>query len=123
MKLTLLTTLTVVLLAFWLPASSQDTSLRAAPPWPPDLANLPEQPLGGGWVPPVRFVAPAGQLGGSTQAVAVQGSLAYIGDGPRMLVLDVAHPDTPVQVGQTPPLTEVVHGHRRCRRPGLRDRG
>ena len=120
MKPVLLVVFIAALLAFWLPASSQDTSLGAAPPWPPDLANLLEQPLGGGWVPPVRFVEPAGQLGGSTQAVAVQGSLAYIGDGPRMLVLDRASGRACAGRSDAAPDRRSA-GHCHCRRRDLRD--
>lgn len=39
------------------------------------------------------------QFGGETYAVAVQGSYAYIGIGPRLVVLDISNPATPVEVG------------------------
>lgn len=45
-----------------------------------------------------------GQIGGPTQAVAVQGNYAYVGMGLRLLVLDVSNPAAPQEVGATEPL-------------------
>jgi len=47
-----------------------------------------------------------GQVGGWCAAVAVQGRYAYLGVGPRLVVLDVSDPEQPVVVGQT----AVLHG-------------
>jgi len=44
-----------------------------------------------------------GQIGGPTQAVAVQGDYAYVGIGLRLVVLDVTNPVTPTEVGATAP--------------------
>jgi len=55
----------------------------------------------------IQFVS---QFGGSTCAVAVQGNYAYIGVGPRLLVLDISNPDHPAVVGQTGVLPGVVQG-------------
>ncbi|MFQ5518265.1 MAG: LVIVD repeat-containing protein, partial [Acidimicrobiia bacterium] len=49
-----------------------------------------------------------GQIGGVTEAVAVWGNYAYIGMGPRLVILDVADPAHPRVVGQTAPLPGVV---------------
>ncbi len=49
-----------------------------------------------------------GQVGGPTQAVAVQGSYAYVGVGLRLIVLDVADPAVPQEVGTTAPLPHFV---------------
>jgi len=49
-----------------------------------------------------------GQIGGSTWAVAVQGNYAYIGVGPRLVILNTADPAHPVVVGQTGVLPGVV---------------
>src|SRR5512140_595568 len=42
-----------------------------------------------------------GQIGGPIQAVAVQGHLAYVGVGPRLVVVDVTDPSSPREVGGT----------------------
>jgi len=49
-----------------------------------------------------------GHLGGATRAVAVQGNYAYIGEGPRLTVLDVSEPASPSMAGKTIPLPGVV---------------
>ena len=54
-------------------------------------------------------MALVGQLGGSTKAVAVQGNYAYLGVGPRVLVLDISNSTHPTFVGQSPVLPGVVH--------------
>ena len=51
-----------------------------------------------------------GQIGGFTWAVAVQGNYAYIGVGPRLVILDVSDPSHPAVVGQTGVLPDVVVG-------------
>jgi hypothetical protein len=42
-----------------------------------------------------------GQLGGSAYAVARQGDHVFLGQGPRMVVLDVSKPESPQLVGQS----------------------
>jgi len=42
-----------------------------------------------------------GQIGGTISAVAVEGSYAYVGVGPRLVVLDISDPTHPAFVGQT----------------------
>ena len=49
-----------------------------------------------------------GQIGGATQAVAVQGSYAYVGVGMRLVVLDVSNPSDLREVGVTPPFPHLV---------------
>jgi hypothetical protein len=49
-----------------------------------------------------------GQIGGPTQAVAVQGNYAYVGVGLRLIVLDVTNPVTPTEVGSTTPFPYFV---------------
>jgi PKD repeat protein len=51
-----------------------------------------------------------GQIGGATYAVAVQGSYAYIGVGPRLVILDVSDPAHPAVIGQTGVLPGIVQG-------------
>ena len=50
----------------------------------------------------------AGQIGGPTSAVAVQGSYAYAGVGLRLIVLDVTNLVTPTEVGATAPFPYFV---------------
>jgi hypothetical protein len=81
--------------------------LLAAPPVP---AAAPSQSAG--W----RVV---GQIGGPTQAVAVQGQYAYVGIGLRLVVLDVTNPVTPTEMGATAPFPYFVEdiavsGSRAC---------
>jgi hypothetical protein len=49
-----------------------------------------------------------GQIGGRPSAVAVQRNYAYLGVGPRLMVLDVSGPDNPTLVGQTAVLPNFV---------------
>jgi len=49
-----------------------------------------------------------GQIGGSTYAVAVQGDYAYIGVGPRLVILDISTPRSPSVIGQTDVLPDIV---------------
>jgi len=49
-----------------------------------------------------------GQVGGPTQAVATQGSYAYVGVGLRLVVLDVSDPAVPQEVGTTAPLPHFI---------------
>lgn len=49
-----------------------------------------------------------GQIGGPTQAVAVQGNYAYVGVGLRLVVLDVSNPASLREVGATGPLVWYV---------------
>lgn len=128
--------LVTMLACAWLPQDSQDANLQSTieamstrlvemgagqnPPAtpPPDVilgqdqsATLPE-----GIVPPPSQNALKGNLkllgqyGGSAYAVAVQGNYAYLGQGPRMIVLDVSNPDNPKLVGQSEILRGIVYG-------------
>jgi VCBS repeat-containing protein len=51
-----------------------------------------------------------GQIGGATYAVAWQDNYAYIGVGPRLVILDVTDPAAPVFTGQTGVFPELVQG-------------
>jgi hypothetical protein len=55
----------------------------------------------------VDFVA---HLGGFSWAVAVQGDYAYVGEGPRLTVLNISNPGFPQVVGKTAPLPDIVAG-------------
>jgi hypothetical protein len=49
-----------------------------------------------------------GQIGGSSYAVAVEGNYAYLGVGPRLVVLDISDPGSPKEVGQSRPLHGII---------------
>lgn len=53
----------------------------------------------------VEFV---GHIGGRTDAVAVQENYAYVGEGLRLIILDISDPTIPTLVGKTPPLPDVI---------------
>ena len=48
------------------------------------------------------------QLGGSTKAVAIQGDYAYIGIGPRLVVLEMSDPLSPTVRGQSGVMSGIV---------------
>jgi hypothetical protein len=48
------------------------------------------------------------QLGGGAYAVFLDRPYAYIGEGPRLTILDTTNPAMPTRVGQTAPLPDVV---------------
>jgi hypothetical protein len=48
------------------------------------------------------------QQGGETKSVAVAGDLAYLGMGPRLIILDVHDPAVPILVGQSQLLPGIV---------------
>jgi hypothetical protein len=56
--------------------------------------------------PGLRLV---GQIGGATYGVGVREPYAYIGVGPRLVVLDVSDLARPTPVGQSPPLNRRIH--------------
>jgi len=49
-----------------------------------------------------------GQIGGAVNAVAVQGDTAYVGVGPRLVILDVSDPANPEVLGQSPVYPDFV---------------
>ncbi len=51
-----------------------------------------------------------GQIGGASHAVAVVGDYAYLGVGPRLVVLDITDKENPTFVGQSPLLPDIVRG-------------
>ena len=55
-------------------------------------------------------MALVGQIGGHSYAVAVQGPIAYLGVGPRLVLLDVSDPARPAVLGRTGVLPGVVQG-------------
>lgn len=55
-----------------------------------------------------RNVTLVGQVGGIANAVVVQGIYAYLGIGPRLVILDVSEPALPTLIGQTAVLPNIV---------------
>lgn len=51
---------------------------------------------------------PVDQLGGATRAVAVEGTRAYLGTGPRLTVWDLADAARPAEIGRSDPLPGTV---------------
>jgi hypothetical protein len=51
-----------------------------------------------------------GQAGGPMQGIAVQGNYAYVGVGPRLIVVDISNPANPHPVGATAPFDYFVQG-------------
>lgn len=55
--------------------------------------------------PRVEFVA---QLGGTALAVDVLGDVAILGEGPRLVTLDLSDPENPVEIGRSAPLPNHI---------------
>ena len=49
-----------------------------------------------------------GQIGGSNNDVAVLGNYAYIGVGPRLVILDISDSANPIMIGQTEVLPDFI---------------
>jgi hypothetical protein len=60
----------------------------------------------------VESIEVIGQIGGATHAVAISGSLAYVGVGPCLLILNVSDPTDTSIVGQTGVLARHEGGGR-----------
>jgi uncharacterized repeat protein (TIGR01451 family) len=58
--------------------------------------------------PPPALADLIGQMGGTMRAVAVAGNYAYVGFGLRLVVMDVSNPASPLVVGQSPFLPNVI---------------
>jgi len=50
------------------------------------------------------------QYGGVPNALAVEGSIAFAGFGPRLLAIDMADPAEPQLLGQSDPLPDIIRG-------------
>jgi hypothetical protein len=53
-------------------------------------------------------IIPVDQFGGVSYAIAISGTLAFAGVGPRLVVLDVTDPSKPLMYGETAPLTGLI---------------
>ncbi len=76
----------------------------------PELQPPSNDTLKPGETPEAKNVELVGQIGGGTYAVAVQGNYAYIGVGPRLVILNIADPVRPMAVAQTRVLPDLVMG-------------
>ena len=50
------------------------------------------------------------QYGGVPGALAVEGSIAFVGFGPRLLAIDILDPANPQLLGQSDPLPDIIRG-------------
>ncbi len=55
--------------------------------------------------PTVNLVS---QMWGASNAIVIQDNIAYLGEGPRLTILDVSDPTHPIRVAQTPLLYDVI---------------
>lgn len=78
-------------------------------PTPEDDANAtPEiEPTESSWQNALTYID---QYGGSANSVAVKGDYAYMGQGPRMVVLDISNPRSPRFVSESELLPGLVMG-------------
>lgn len=76
----------------------RDNGLEVAVPADSELTGDP-------FAPSLELV---GQIGGIGSGLAVQGPYAYVGVGPRLIVVDVSNPALPWPVGQSRPLSANV---------------
>ncbi|HNT54201.1 MAG TPA: NosD domain-containing protein [Anaerolineaceae bacterium] len=72
------------------------------------FGNLLPAPSASASVAPSTDWDAIGQTGGPTQGIAVQGDYAYLGIGPRLVVVDISDPANPHQVGATALLGDFV---------------
>ena len=82
------------------PATPQPS---ATPTLPPPATSTPTE-----FQPLFSHMAFSEQVGGHIQAVTVTDGLAYIGIGPRLVVLDVINPAMPQKIGQSEMLGNIV---------------
>jgi len=48
------------------------------------------------------------QMGGASNVIAIQDNIAYLGEGPRLTILDLSDPTHPTRIAQTPVLSAVI---------------
>ena len=60
--------------------------------------------------PHAAYAKRASQIGGASDAVAVSGTLAYMGVGPRLVILNVSNKAHPTLIGQSDVLGAFVRG-------------
>jgi len=85
--------------------------LPLPPTWGPEFSKpFGPLPLGIRAAQQAQNVELVGQIGGITHAVAVEGNYAYIGVGPRLVILDVSDKAHPIVIGRTGVLPGVVSG-------------
>ena len=95
----LIASLVLITGAFAVAAQDMDPAL---------LTSQPEGQPDGATQQQAQNVQLVSQIGGPTFAVAVQSHYAYIGVGPRLVILDISNLAAPSVVGQTDVLPEKV---------------
>jgi len=93
------------------PNAATDPNLRLHAPRTEDQVTLLSDPTGDHRASSTvqsENVALMAQIGGTVTAVVVQGTYAYVGEGPRLVILDIADPASPTVVGKTHPLSILV---------------
>jgi len=101
----------VVVLALLVPGGVPATSAQPQSAFSHALPPVRDDQLQGVMpAAPIYSLELVGQIGGATNAVAVQGDYAYVGVGPRLVTLNISNPANPVVVGQTGVLPDVVQG-------------
>lgn len=95
-----------------LPASaSPSPPLEQAAPVPIEFpVKTPGSNAGPMMAPDAHNVELVGQIGGESNALALQGDYVYIGLGPRLIVVEVSNPAQPSVVGRTTVLPYIVEG-------------
>lgn len=92
------------------------TLAACAPAGPIPLSTMTASPLPTATVNPITPTPPteetaftlAGQLGGTTNAVALDADIAYVGIGTRLVTVDIGDPTAPRFLGQSDPLLGVI---------------
>ena len=100
----------IALLALLVPGGTPPSSAQPQPaaPLAPANAAAPATERVYPTAADAQNVELVGQIGGAIYTVAVQENYAYIGVGPRLVVLDVSDPANPTVAGQTAMLPDVV---------------
>jgi hypothetical protein len=89
------------------PVTTEPTPAEIAPP-----TETPRPAFGSLGSLPVSMeidLTVVNQWGGVPKALAVDGTTAYVGFGPRLLIVDTSDPAEPQLLGQSEPLPDVVH--------------
>ena len=60
------------------------------------------------WTASAHAIQVIGHIGGTAQAVTVHGRRLYVGEGPRLSILDIAEPERPRLLGKTALLPGMI---------------
>ncbi len=90
----------IIVMAIWLLSQNSAAAVQL-PPVMPRLETGSNS---------AQYLELVGQLGGTSNAVAVIGHYAYVGIGSRLVILDIADPSHPTLAGETASLPGIVRG-------------